>query len=292
MVEKEWERAAVLAEKYLDFEALTIICESTDNQNRLEEYMDRFINEGFPEFVYSWYLQENKQGKLINKCRQLGKSKNMHKLSTFLSGHPSLSWLQYIYEKKFSLASDVLQNLASEETESVVRQKTVLSLAKLAKLASPVVDEDDLNVQKINAGLDLVAFQEELPDYVLERYGYNVLKPSVIPAKDLISLYICPEYKDAGEIEFKKALEILRYIKNEDLKEELNLDIWRSAILRDSWNLGGIDSPLEILQHTLFFKLVDLAVMLGNFLYTKNDAVCDDAFVCFRSGSAEFVTSS
>lgn len=268
--EKEWERAAVLAEKYLDFEALTIICESTDNQNRLEEYMDRFTNEGFSEFVYSWYLQENKQGKLIDKCRRLGKSKNMQKLSTFLSGHPSLSWLQYAYEKKFSLASDVLQNLASEETESVVRQKTMLSLAKLSKLASPVTDENDLNVQNINAQLDLIAYQEELPDYVLERYGYNVLKPSVIPAKDIICLYISSEYKDAGELEFKKALELLRYINNEELKEELNLKIWRNAILRDSWNLGSIDSPLDVLQHTLFFKLIDLCTTLGIFFYITN----------------------
>lgn len=262
--EKEWERAAVLAEKYLDFEALTIICESTDNQTRLDEYMERFTNEGFSEFVYSWYLQENKQGKLIDKCRQLGKSKNMQKLSTFLSGHPSLSWLQYVYDKKFSLASDVLQNLASEETESVVKQKTMLSFAKLAKLASPVVDENDIHVKNINARLDLVALQEELPDYVLERYGYNVLKPSVIPAKDLINLYICSEYKEAGEIEYKKALELLRYISNDEQREELNLKIWRSAILRDSWTLGGIESPLEFLEHTLFYKLVDLAILLGN----------------------------
>lgn len=263
MTEKEWERAAVLAEKYLDFEALTIICESTDNQNRLDEYMDRFSNEGFPEFVYSWYLQENKHGKLIDKCRKLGKSKNMQKLSGFLSGHPSLAWLQYIYEKKFSLASDVLQSLANEETESLMRQKTMLSLAKLSKLTSPVVLENDPTVENINTQLELVTFQEELPDYVLEQYGYNIFKPCVIPAKDLISLYICTEYKDAGEVEFKKALELLQYINNEELREELNLKIWRSAILRDSWNLGNVDAPLEILQHTLFFKVVDLAVVLG-----------------------------
>lgn len=229
--------------------------------------MDRFSNEGFSEFVYSWYLQENKQGKLIDKCRKLGKSKNMQKLSSFLSGHPSLSWLQYIYEKKFSLASDVLLKLASEESESVMRQKTMLSLAKLSKLASPIVDANDPTVQNINSQLDLVTFQEELPDYVLERYGYNILQPSVIPAKDLISLYISTEYKDAGEVEFKKALEILRYIDNEELKEELNLKIWRSAILRDSWNLGCIDSPMDILHYTLFFKLVDLAILLGNNLH-------------------------
>lgn len=265
-MEQEWERAAVLAEKYLDFEALTVICESTDNQNRLDEYMDRFSNDGFPEFVYSWYLQENKQGKLIDKCRRLGKSKNMQKLSGFLSGHPSLSWLQYVYEKKFSLASDVLQNLAAEETESLLRQKTMLSLAKLSKLASPVVVENDPIVENINLQLELVASQEELPDYVLEQYGYNIFKPCVIPPKDLIGLYICHEYKDAGEVEFKKALELLRYINNEELREELHLKIWRSAILRDSWNLGNVDSPLEILHHTLFFKLVDLALVLGKIL--------------------------
>lgn len=225
--------------------------------------MDRFSNDGFSEYLYSWYLQENKQGKLIDMYRRVGKSKNIQKLSNFLSGHPSLSWLQYIYEKKFSLASDVLRGLANEETDSLMKQKTMLSLAKLSKLASPVVSENDPTVQNINSQLELVTFQEELPDYVLEKYGYNVFKPCVIPAKDLISLYISSEYKDAGEVEFKKALDLLPYVHDEELREELSLSIWRSAILRDSWNVENVDSPLEILQHTLFFKLVDLAITLG-----------------------------
>lgn len=115
----------------------------------------------------------------------------------------------------------------------------------------------------MNSQLELITFQEELPDYVLEEYGYDTLKPCVIPVMDLINLYICNEYKDASEVEFKKALDLLIYVENEDLREELRLNVWRNAILRDSWNITNVDSPLEVLQHTLFFRLADLAVMLG-----------------------------
>lgn len=265
-MEREWERAAILAEKYLDFESLVVICETTNNQNRLDEYMDRFSAEGFSEYVYTWYLQENKQGKLIDRCRRVGKTRDVQKLSTFLADHASLAWMQHVYDRKFSSAADVLQTLASEESESVVRQKTMLSLAKLAKLAAPNVDEADPYVQNVNAQLELIAFQEDLPDYVLEQYGYDTAKPSVIPAKELINLYVCTEFKDATELEFKKALDLLVYVDNEDLQAELLLKVWHNAILRDSWNFTNIDSPLEVLQHTLFFRLADLAVVLGTLM--------------------------
>lgn len=225
--------------------------------------MDRFSNEGFSEYVYMWYLQKNKQGKLIDRCRKVTKPRNIQKLTSFLSDHPSLSWMQNIYDKKFETAADTLRNLASEETESVVRQKTMLSLCKLSKLAAPNTLPSDSYVEDVNSQLELITFQEELPDYVLEQYGYDTLKPCVIPAKDLINLYICSEYKDASEVEFKKALDLLIYVENEDLREELSLSVWRNAILRDSWNVETVDSPMDILQHTLFFRLADLALILG-----------------------------
>lgn len=256
-----------MAEKYLDFETLVLICESTDNQQRLDEYMDRFNNEGFSEYVYTWYLQKNKQGKLIERCRKVTKPRNLQKLTHFLSDHPSLSWMQNIYDRKFENAADTLRNLASEETESVVRQKTMLSLCKLSKLAASKTVAADPYIQDVNSQLELITFQEELPDYVLEQYGYDTAKPCVIPAKDLINLYICPEFKDASEVEFKKALDLLLYVENEDLREELCLNIWRNAILRDSWNVSNVDSPLEVLQYTLFFRLADLALTLGKIIF-------------------------
>lgn len=108
MNEKEYERAILLAEKYLDFETLVIVCEKTDNQARLDEYMDRFSNNGFSEYVYNWFIKENKQGKLIDKYRKVGKTKHLQKLSNFLSDHPSLYWMQQIFDHKFTLAASTL----------------------------------------------------------------------------------------------------------------------------------------------------------------------------------------
>lgn len=155
--------------------------------------------------------------------------------------------------------------IATAETESLTRQKTILSLSKLAKLAGPDTEDVDTYVDSINASLHLITFQEDVPDYVLQQFGYDTIRPTVIPPKELINLYICPEYSDAGELEFKKALDVLTFVNEEDLKEELNLKIWRYAILRDSWNFRNMDSPMEVLQGTLFFKLIDLSMTLGEY---------------------------
>lgn len=153
--------------------------------------------------------------------------------------------------------------IATAETESLRRQKTIFSLSKLAKLAGPDTEDVDTYVDNVNASLDLITFQEDLPDYVLQQFGYDTVRPRVLTPKELIHLYICKEYCDAGELEFKKALDILTFVNEEDLKEELQLKIWRSAILRDSWNFLELDAPLEVLQRTLFFKLIELSMVLG-----------------------------
>ena len=40
--DEEYELAAKLGEKYLDFQTLVIICDKTDNQQRLNEYIEKF----------------------------------------------------------------------------------------------------------------------------------------------------------------------------------------------------------------------------------------------------------
>ncbi|KAK5648850.1 hypothetical protein RI129_003742 [Pyrocoelia pectoralis] len=264
LTEKQWEKCAKLAEKYLDFEALIKICELTNNQHRLENYMQHFSSEGFSEFLYAWYLQENQPGKLISHYRTLTKSENTQKLSHFLTNHPSLAWIQNIYDDKFSSASTILKDLALKETESVVRQKTMFSISKLAMLASDDNEDDIKNyVENINAQLELITLQEEVPDYVLQQFGYDTTNRKVLSPKELIHLYTSVEYKEAGDVEFKKALDLLGYVSEDELRSELLLHIWKAAILRDSWLEGNIDSPMEILQNTLFFKVCDLARILG-----------------------------
>lgn len=260
--EKEWESATQLAEKFLDFDCLIRICDATDNQQRLDDYMNRFQNEGFTEHVYNWYLKENKQAKLIEKCRKLN-TRNAKKLTGFLGQHPSLLWMQQIFDKQFSQASLTLSNLSEKETDSLTKQKTMCSLAKLAKLAAPNSPDTEYFLEDINSKLELISYQEDIPDYVLQQFGYNTTDPQVLSAKEIINLYICPEYSDSTELEFKKALDVLKYIESSDDREDMYLRIWRQALLRDTWQYSNLDSALDILQGTLIFKIVDVAISMG-----------------------------
>lgn len=262
--QEQWEEAAQLAEKYLDFECLIRICEVTDNQNRLNEYMDRFQAEGFTEFVYNWHLKENKVGKLIDRCRKFSSNRNTQKLTGFLTQNPSLSWMQQIFDKQFDQASETLRSLALQETESVTKQKTMFSLSKLSKLAGMNSRDSEFILGEINQKLDLITYQEDIPDFVLQAFGYDSINPPVISPKELIHLYTCAEYHDSTEIDFKKALDILKHINNSDLKSELNLKIWCRAVLKDTWDYDRLDSPLEILQKTTFFKIIVLIYVMGN----------------------------
>ncbi|XP_076262413.1 nuclear pore complex protein Nup133 isoform X2 [Rhynchophorus ferrugineus] len=135
--EKAWDKAAMLAEKYLDFDILIAVCESTNNDERLNEYMRRFKDTGFPEFVYNWYLREGKQAKLLNRYRVVSGRvpEGQERLCTFLKSYPSLNWIQQTFDKNYAAAADTLRLLGEKETELVTRQKTIFSLCKLAKVA-------------------------------------------------------------------------------------------------------------------------------------------------------------
>lgn len=224
--------------------------------------MRRFSREGFSEFLYSWYVRENKQDKLIKISRKLKSTAEINVLDNFLSQHPSLSWISDIFNRQFDKAANTLQELGINEKESVRRQKTMLSMCKLARLATKGTKDTD-GIKNINLRLELIQFQEELPDYVLEHFGYNKDNPRVIPPKDLLNLYICPEYSDATEMEFKKAIDLLEHIQGVELKDELRNRIWVNAIMRDKWTDKNLDSPIDVLKIKLFFKVAELSYNLS-----------------------------
>ena len=57
------EEASKLAEKYLEFHGLVRICEMTNDNERLERYMDVFAEQDFANFVFDWHLRQGKQSK-------------------------------------------------------------------------------------------------------------------------------------------------------------------------------------------------------------------------------------
>lgn len=143
----------------MDFKILVITCESTNNQQRLDEYMDRFSNEGFSEYVFNWYMQENKQAKLINHCRTATKTQRNQSLSDFLTDHPSLAWMKTVFDQNYDATADILNDLAMREVESVRRRKTILSLCKLAKLINSDGQERNNYIDRINKSLELIEYQ-------------------------------------------------------------------------------------------------------------------------------------
>lgn len=119
--DEQFELAAKLAEKYLDFQILVIICDRTENQSRLDEYIDRFKDQNFSQFAISWHMKQNKQGDLFERFRN-----NQADLAKFLHNHPSLAWIQLMFNGELGKASSVLMDLAKNEIELVARKKVSL----------------------------------------------------------------------------------------------------------------------------------------------------------------------
>ncbi|KAF4526274.1 hypothetical protein B566_EDAN010984 [Ephemera danica] len=249
------EEATKLAEKYLDFAALVQLCDNLKNQERLEQYIHKFSEHGFSEFLLGWYMKEGKQDKLLSLFGSNSRPmQHQQALTHFLSLHPHLAWLQALRAHQYTTASNTLRQLAS-----------ILSLAKLSALAS---DEPtgsiEATVCNIDHELRLVGLQEELPQSIMAYLNQDVDNMSVLTPEQLIELYISTENEKANEYDFKKALELLSYVEDESKKDELKQRIWCQAILRNSWESLDLADPLEACKETLFFKLLESVVNAEN----------------------------
>ncbi|KAG7173289.1 Nuclear pore complex protein Nup133-like, partial [Homarus americanus] len=157
---EQYDQAVGLAEKYCDFRTLVEVCDRTNNQERLSQYMTQFGSDGFSDFVFRWYLETGKRGRLLSHGTQ-------GDLSRFLQDYTSLAWLHHIQTREFSAAHSTLRQLALEETAYLSRKKTLLSLSKLCRLASSspgatetsVEDDDTMNLEE-----ELILYQEQLPE--------------------------------------------------------------------------------------------------------------------------------
>ena len=53
---REFDRASVLAERYIDFGALLTVCDETKNEDKLNVYIDKLGDSGFTEYACKWYV--------------------------------------------------------------------------------------------------------------------------------------------------------------------------------------------------------------------------------------------
>jgi nuclear pore complex protein Nup133 len=140
----------------------------------------------------------------------------------------------------------------------------MLSLSKLSALASEV-DTSQL-IESINSALTLIDHQEQLPAELLtDVFGYDINCMKVLEVEELIALYVSPDNSLASEAEFRKALELLTYVDEDDV-DDVRHKIWCAAILRDSWiNCHSDETATEFIAGTMFFKLIDMCHFLdGN----------------------------
>ncbi|KAK7104815.1 nuclear pore complex protein Nup133-like [Littorina saxatilis] len=264
---EQFDRAASLAEKYFDFDILIRICDVTDSQDRLQRYVAQFADQGFSQYLFNWYLKEGKRGRLLSQPFAQNPD-----LRRFLASDNTryLSWLHQIGAGDFSGVHQTLVELARAEQIFLAKRKTLLSLSKLAALASD--DSPELvepNVEAINEELSQIDLQETLPKEAIQKVGLDPDNMRVLSASELIRLYAGDENLMATEVDYKKALDLLLYIDQAecpDEYEELKLFIWCQAILRDSdrWMDPSEKDPIKIRNETLFFRTVDLIYNEGD----------------------------
>nr|XP_012315270.1 nuclear pore complex protein Nup133 [Aotus nancymaae] len=278
--------AAALAEKYCDFDILVQMCEQTDNQSRLQRYMTQFADQNFSDFLFRWYLEKGKRGKLLSQpISQHGQ------LANFLQAHEHLSWLHEINSQELEKAHATLLGLANMETRYFAKKKTLLGLSKLAALASDF--SEDILQEKIEEMAEQERFllhQETLPEQLLAEKQLNLSAMPVLTAPQLIGLYICEENRRANEYDFKKALDLLEYIdEEEDINiSDLKLEILCKALQRDNWSSSdGKDDPIEVSKDSIFVKILQKllkdGVQLSEYLPEVKDLLQADQLGSLKS---------
>ncbi|XP_072121492.1 nuclear pore complex protein Nup133 [Mobula birostris] len=279
---------ASLAEKYCDFDILIQLCEQTDNQARLQRYLNQFADQNFSDFLFRWYMEKGKRGKLLSPPVA-----QHAQLANFLQSHEHLSWLHEINIQNFEKAHQTLLNLANTETRYFAKKKTLLSLSKLSVFASNL-PENLLHekIEDLNAQEQYLLHQDTLPMELLERKQLNVDTMPVLSASQLIDLYISDDNVRANEYDFKKALDLLEYVEKEDnsiTADELKLEIFSRAIQRDDWSFSPKDDPVEAAKETILIKIIeklmDEGVELKHYLPEVKFLLLSDHLVTLGSNS-------
>lgn len=180
----QFELATRLAEKYLDFQTLVTIVDRTNSPDKLADYNDKFKEYNFSQYAINWHLRQNKQSTIFERFRH-----DQGALTDFLGDHPSLAWIQKVLNGEHGQAARILFALAQNEWESVERKRIMLSLAKMAVLAS---DETELSVDlaDINAELVLIQHQEHLSKDLLHSFGYDIENPKVLGPEEIIHVRV------------------------------------------------------------------------------------------------------
>uniref|UniRef100_A0A8C1D064 Nuclear pore complex protein Nup133 n=1 Tax=Cyprinus carpio carpio TaxID=630221 RepID=A0A8C1D064_CYPCA len=268
---------AALAEKYCDFDILVQLCERTDNQSRLQQYMVKFADQNFADFLFRWYMEKGKRGKLLSQPIA-----THQQLASFLQAHDHLSWLHDIH------AHRTLYSQANTETRYFSKKKTLLALSKLTALVSDMPEA----VHHIVEQERFLLHQETLPKQLLDEKQLDPDSMPLLSPRNLIELYICNENRGANEYDFKKALDLLEYLEEDAVDTDaLKREIFSKALKKDwkeSWaSSDDNDDPLEAARDSTFVrilqKLIQEGVSLQSYLPDVKDLLQEDELESLKS---------
>uniref|UniRef100_A0A8C1NED1 Nucleoporin 133 n=1 Tax=Cyprinus carpio TaxID=7962 RepID=A0A8C1NED1_CYPCA len=257
---------AALAEKYCDFDILVQLCERTENQSRLQQYMVKFADQNFADFLFRWYMEKGKRGKLLSQPIA-----THQQLASFLQAHDHLSWLHDIH------AHRTLYSQANMETRYFSKKKTLLALSKLTALASDMPEAVHHIVEQERFQLH----QETLPKQLLDEKQLNPDSMPLLSPRNLINLYICDENRGANEYDFKKALDLLEYLEEDRVDlDALKREIFSKALKKDwkeSYNAKSAYSA------RVCFVFVHTGVSLQSYLPDVKDLLQEDELESLKS---------
>uniref|UniRef100_A0A8C2PVK1 Nucleoporin 133 n=1 Tax=Cyprinus carpio TaxID=7962 RepID=A0A8C2PVK1_CYPCA len=257
---------AALAEKYCDFDILVQLCERTENQSRLQQYMVKFADQNFADFLFRWYMEKGKRGKLLSQPVA-----THQQLASFLQAHDHLSWMHDIH------AHRTLYSQANMETRYFSKKKTLLALSKLTALASDMPENKKQMMHQERFQLH----QETLPKQLLDEKQLNPDSMPLLSPRNLINLYICDENRGANEYDFKKALDLLEYL------EEVSVNNMLKSYFSNWSSSDDNDDPLEAARDSTFVKilqkLIQEGVSLQSYLPDVKDLLQEDELESLKS---------
>lgn len=196
------DKAFALAEQHHDYKTLTELCFAEVREGsgkrakhahpalhepaevRVEEYLDRY-GMPFADELYQYYIQHGAYRKLFEP-----QPEHATLVVQFLDAHPQYSrmaWIQDVLLSRFDRASDVLQRCAKGEREDIRAKHAMLSLGKLAQLATlPDLDaqladaSEQATLEAWDDALDLVHVQKRLQHKWLDAALLPNAQPEVV----------------------------------------------------------------------------------------------------------------
>ncbi|XP_028174256.1 nuclear pore complex protein Nup133-like, partial [Ostrinia furnacalis] len=258
------ERAAVLAEKFREWELLVELCVRAADLPRLYAYVDKYPSEGVAELAFAQIVDGG--GPLVSALVRCERPNVASKLTAWLQASPTrahLLALQRLTARDYSAAAPALAQLAGEEQDSVNRMTTMASLAKLCILASDEPENQPAETRrKVETCLALSDQHAALPRDIRLHYGLDAEDTKVIPPEEMIQMYIDAEGQNLTEYDYKKALDLTDYVPDIERRDDLRMKVWCASIVRDDWAACRVEAPADELQRRLFFRLIDLVHLM------------------------------